>query len=56
MRISICLANGPQKIGGLENVSEEIELNDFNRLNRYWSGQFGIIRTINEKQLRRHLE
>jgi hypothetical protein len=30
--------------GGLENVSEEIRLNVFNRLHRYWLGQFGMIR------------
>jgi hypothetical protein len=30
--------------GGLENVSEEIGLNVFNRLGRYWLGQFGMIR------------
>ena len=30
--------------GGLENVTEEIGLNDFNRLRRYWSGQFSVIR------------
>jgi hypothetical protein len=30
--------------GGLENVSEEVGLNVFNRLGRYWSGQFGMIR------------
>jgi len=31
-------------LGGFENVSEEIELNVFNRLHRYWSGQSGKIR------------
>ena len=30
--------------GGLENVLEEIGLNVFNRLGRYWLGQFGMIR------------
>jgi hypothetical protein len=32
----------PQKTGGLENVLEEIGLNVFNRLHRYWMGQFGM--------------
>jgi hypothetical protein len=30
--------------GGLENVTEEIGSNVFNRLQRSWSGQFGTIR------------
>jgi hypothetical protein len=29
--------------GGLENVSEEIGLNVFNRPRRYWSGRLGMI-------------